>query len=84
MSVKLSAMFDQNPPHTFDKIVKKQITIKNALKLDLYPKCKGHSRNQKTMTWGAKNKTPQKNLSMGFLSNWCDMDADADSNKAIC
>ena len=31
-SMKLSAMFDQNPPHTFDKIVKKLITTKNALK----------------------------------------------------
>ena len=32
MSMKLPAMFDQNPPHTFDKIVKKLITTKNALK----------------------------------------------------
>ena len=32
MSMKLPAMFDQNLPHTFDKIVKKLITIKNALK----------------------------------------------------
>ena len=32
MSVKLSAMLDQNPPQTFDKIVKKLITTKNALK----------------------------------------------------
>ena len=50
MSVKLPAMFYQNLPHTFDKTVKKQIKTKNALKLDLYPKCQGHSRNQKTMT----------------------------------
>ena len=28
MSMKLSAMFDQNPPHTFDKIVEKKITTK--------------------------------------------------------
>ena len=33
MSMKLPAMFDQNPPHTFDKIVKKLITTKNALKV---------------------------------------------------
>ena len=32
MSMKLPAMFDQNPPHTFDKIVKKLINTKNALK----------------------------------------------------
>ena len=32
MSLKLPAMFDQNPPHTFDKIVEKLITAKNALK----------------------------------------------------
>ena len=49
MSVKLPAVFDQNPPHTFDKIVKKQITTKTLSKLDLKPKCQGHSRNQKTM-----------------------------------
>ena len=49
MSVKLPAVFDQNPPQTFDKIVKKQITTKTLSKLDLEPKCQGHSRNQKTM-----------------------------------
>ena len=32
MSMKLTAMFDQNLPHTFDQIVKKLITTKNALK----------------------------------------------------
>ena len=32
MSMKLPAMFDQNRPHTFDKIVKKLITTKNVLK----------------------------------------------------
>ena len=32
MSMKLPAMFDQIPPHTFDKIAKKLITTKNALK----------------------------------------------------
>ena len=33
MSMKLPDMFNQNPPHTFDKIVKKKIiTTKNALK----------------------------------------------------
>ena len=88
MSMKLLAMFDQNPPHTLDKIVKKLITTKNALKnaLDLDPKYQGHSRNQKLMTWGTKNMPPQKNLSRGCLSNWCDADEDAnaDSSKTIC
>ena len=32
MSLKLPAIFGQNPSHTFDKIVKKLITTKNALK----------------------------------------------------
>ena len=27
---------------------------------------------------------PQKNLSRGCLSNWCNADADADSSKTIC
>ena len=51
-------------------------------KLDLGPKCQGHSRNQKLMTWGTKNMPPKKNMSRGCLSNWCD--ADADSSKTIC
>ena len=86
MSMKLPAMFDQNPPHTFDEIVKKLITTKTHSKLDLDPKCQGHSRNQKPMTWGTKNMPPKKNLSRGCLSNCCDADteADADSSKTIC
>ena len=31
MSMKVLTMFDQNPFHTFDKIVEKQIITKNAL-----------------------------------------------------
>ena len=63
MSMKLLAMFDQNPPHTFDKIVKK---LQKALsKLDLDPKCQGHSRNQKLMTWGTKNMPPKKKFEQG-------------------
>ena len=42
-------------------------------KLDLDPKFQDHSRNQKLMTWGTKNRPPKK-----WLSNWCDADADAD------
>ena len=53
-------------------------------KLDLDPKCQGHSRNQKLMTWGTKKLPPQKNLRRGCLSNWCDADADTDSSKTIC
>ena len=52
-------------------------------KLDLDPKCQGHSRNQKLMSWGTKNMPPKKNLSRGCLSNWCDADADADSSKTM-
>ena len=51
-------------------------------KLNLDLKCEGHSRNQKLMTW-KKNMPPQKNLSGGCLSNWCEADADADSSKTI-
>ena len=64
MSMKLLAMFDQNPHHTLDKIVKKLITLS---KLDLDPKCEGHSRNQTLMTWGTKNMPPKKKLSRGAL-----------------
>ena len=86
MSMKLPAMFDQNPPHTFDKIVKKLVTTKTISKLDPDPKCQGHSTNQKLMN---KKHATQKNLSRGSLSNWCgadayeDTDADADSSKTI-
>ena len=41
MSMKLPAMFDQNPPHTFDKIVKKLITTKKrSQSLTLTPNVK--------------------------------------------
>ena len=40
--MKPPAMCDQNPPHTFDEIVKKLITAKILSKLDLEPKCQGH------------------------------------------
>ena len=82
MSMKLPAMSDQNSLHTFDKIVEKQIT-KNALKLDLEPKCQGNSRNQKTMTWGTKHATPKTFEQR--VSNWCDaeVNADADSSKTM-
>ena len=35
MSMKLPAMFYQNPPHTFDKITGKTYFNKNALKAGL-------------------------------------------------
>ena len=60
MSMKLPAMFDQNPPHTFDKIVKKLMTTKTLSKPDLDNKCQGHSTNQKLMTCGTKNMPPKK------------------------
>ena len=60
MSINLPVMFDQNPPHTFDKIVEKQITTKMLSKLDLEPKCQGHHRKQKTITLRIKNMPPQK------------------------
>ena len=52
MFMKLPVIFDQNPPHNFDKIVKKLITTltKTLSKLDLEPKCQGQRRNLKIMT----------------------------------
>ena len=52
-------------------------------KLNLDPKCQGHSRNQKLMTWGRKNMPPKKNLSRSSLSNWCDAEADADADRYV-
>ena len=53
-------------------------------KLDHEPKCQGHSRNQKTTTWGQKNMPPKK-FEQVFLSNWRDVDAETndDSSKTI-
>ena len=52
MSMKRPAMFDQNPPHTFNKLGKNTLQQKTLSKLDLEPKCQGHSSKQKTTTWG--------------------------------
>ena len=46
MTMKFPAMFDENPPHTIDKIVKKLTTTKNAQSLTSSPNIK----NQRIMT----------------------------------
>ena len=43
MSMKLSAMFDQNPPYTLDQILAKQIPLKMISQLELEEKCQCHS-----------------------------------------
>ena len=43
MSMKLPAMFDQNPPYTLDQIVAKQIPLKMISNLELEQKCQCHS-----------------------------------------
>ena len=45
-------------------------------KLDLEPKCQGHSINQKTMTLETKNMPPPKNLSRASSSYWYDADVE--------
>ena len=58
-------MFDQNPPHTFDKIVEKLITTKNSsqsLTLSLNVKVKAEIKRQ--MNSGTKN-IPNKKISAG-------------------
>ena len=52
--------------------------------LNLESKGQGHSKNQ--CPGAQKNMPPKKNLSRGFLSNWCDTgaDADADISKTTC
>ena len=69
MSMKLPAKSDQNQPHAFDKIVEKQITTKTLSKLDTEPKCQGHSRYQKTLTWGTKKNANPNKFEQGSLSN---------------
>ena len=69
MSMKLPAMFDQNPPHTLEQIVAKHIPMKKISNLDLEPKCLGHSKNLKISIWGTKNVLPVKKLSRDSPSN---------------
>ena len=57
--LKLPAKFDQNPPHTFDKIVENRLQQKTLSKLELDPKCHGHNRNQKTKTLKTKTCHPK-------------------------
>ena len=53
--MKLSERFDQNSPHTLDKVVSKPIRISN---LDLEPKGQCHSKKQKIITTnGTKHAT---------------------------
>ena len=65
MSMKLLAMLDQNPPHIFDKIVKKLVQQETLSKLDLDPKCQGHNRNQKLITLGTKKHATPKKFEQG-------------------
>ena len=65
MSKKLSAMFDQNPAHTFDKIVENILQQKMLPKFDLEPKSQGHSQNKKTTILGTNNMPPPKKLEQG-------------------
>ena len=57
MSMKLSAMpcFIKIPLILLIYSGKTDYNKKTLLKLDLEPKCQGHDRNQKTMTWGTKS-----------------------------
>ena len=52
-------------------------------RLDLESKGQGHSKKQQPMPWGTRNIPPQKNLSRGSLSNWCDADEDEDADTDI-
>ena len=74
MSLKLPAMFDQNPPHILDQIVGEHILMKNISNRDLEPKCQGHSKNLKISIWGTKNMPPLKQRIRDSPSNWCATD----------
>ena len=74
MSMKLPAMFDQNPPHTLDQMVGEHIPLKIISNLDLEPKCQGHSKNLKMSIWGTKSMPPLKQRSRDSPRNWCATD----------
>ena len=56
LSVNLSDLFDQNPPHTFDKIVvKHMVPVKTLSKFHLEQNCQGHSKKTKdNKLWNKK------------------------------
>ena len=58
-SLKLSNMIDQNPKNILDKILEKHIH-KSSQRLTFEPKGQGISKNQKTMTFEQKNRSPKK------------------------
>ena len=78
MSMKLPAMFDQNPLHTFDKVMKK-LNKKRSQSLTLTPNVKVIAE-PKANDLGNKKHATQKNFGRGSLSNWCDADADEEAD----
>ena len=82
LSMKLSDMFDQNPPCTFDKIRENPIPMKNALTA-LMAKVKVITKIKSQCPGEQKTCLPKKNLRRGSLSNWCDADADEDADADI-
>ena len=77
LSMKLSDMFDQNPPCTLTNLGETHSNEKPSHGLviaKIKSKCPGEQ----------KNMPPQKNLSRGSLSNWCDTYDDADTYADIC
>ena len=61
LSMKLSDKSDPNPMYTFDKIVVKHISEKETLlKLDLEPKCQGHSRKKDNNLGNKKHASPKE------------------------
>ena len=69
LSMKLSDKFDPNQKYTSDRIVIKQIYVKETtLKLYLEPKCQGHSK-QPNNKQGNKNIPPLNKHSKALLGN---------------
>ena len=81
LSIKLSDTFAQNPPCTFDKI---RETHPNEKRLTLRAKVKVIAKIKMQCPGEQKNMPSKKYLSRGSLSNWCDADADEDTNADIC
>ena len=79
LSMKLSDMFDQNTPCTFEKIRGTHSSEKRSHSTTLRAKVKAIVKIKSQCPGEQKTCLP-KNFSRGSLSNWCD----ADISKTIC
>ena len=81
ISIKLPAMLDQNPPHTFDNSENTDYNKKRSQSLTLSQLSRSEQKSKDNDMGNKKHGTRKKNLSRGCHSNWCDAEEDAYSSE---